>query len=150
MKRILVVVGRVFLLALFTSVSLAYAAQHAITPNGSGNLSGSDWNNACAGLTGNCATTGTTGMVRGDIYYIAGGNYTPVSGWNQLFDRADSGALTIEIRGATATDHGPATGWSSSLDVNTSPARIVPNLAFVNASTGNNTTIWRIRSSNWI
>src|SRR2546421_1087918 len=128
----------------------AHAATHAITPTGAGDKSGSDWANACEGFTGNCATTGTTGMVRGDIYYIAQGQYTPVGGWNQLFDVPDSGALRIEIRGAMPGDHGPANGWNTAFAVSTSPARIVPNLPFANSLTGNNTTIWRIRSSNWV
>src|SRR5256714_5263334 len=128
----------------------AEATSHAITPSGAGDQSGSDWSNACAGFTGSCATTGTTGMLRGDIYYLARGQYIPVGGSNQLFNVPDAGALNIEIRGATATDHGPENGWNTAFDVSTGPARIVPNLPFVNSLSGNNTTIWRIRSSNWI
>jgi hypothetical protein len=149
MKRIAVVQKCVVLAVLLLSAPHVYAASHAITPSGSGTKSGADWNNACAGFTGNCATTGTTGMVRGDIYYVAGGQYSVVGGSNQIFDVADSASLTIEIRGATAADHGPATGWVAGFDVNTAPARIVPSLTYVNNTTGNNTTIWRITSSNW-
>lgn len=150
MKRIAAVQASVVLMALLLyTPHIRAAASHAITPSGSGTKSGADWNNACAGFTGSCATTGTTGMVRGDVYYVAGGQYSVVGGSNQLFDVADSASLTIEIRGATTADHGPATGWMSSFDVNSAPAKIVPNLTFVNNTTGNNTAIWSIKSSNW-
>src|SRR5262245_22928570 len=45
--------------------STAWGACHVITPTGSGNNSGSDWSNACAGFAGNCSSAN---VVRGDTY----------------------------------------------------------------------------------
>jgi hypothetical protein len=86
-------------------------------------------------------------MVRGDTYYVANGAYTTT---NQSFSIADSGAAAITILGATAADHGPATGWSNSLGVDVSPAKFHPNLTYAGTTTGNNTPIWRFISSNWV
>jgi hypothetical protein len=66
-----------------------------------GSNDGSDWNNAWTALPAN--------LVRGDIYYIADGNYPEYT-----FDDAASGAAYIHIKKAIASDHGTDTGWNSS------------------------------------
>ncbi|MGD0008674.1 MAG: hypothetical protein ABSE93_09050 [Terriglobia bacterium] len=86
------------------------AACHVITPSGNGSASGADWNNACAGMTGNCLPSGTTGMVRGDTYYFATGTYPPFAA-----SVADSGSLYIYLTNATVGDHCTGTGWNSGL-----------------------------------
>ncbi len=85
------------LMAVFCASS-AYAACHAVSPIGSGAKSGADWNNAYAGLP--------TTLVRGDIYYLADGNY----GSHLSLSTAASGTLTIELRKAQAYDHGDGAG----------------------------------------
>src|SRR5256885_2021754 len=88
-------------IAFLSCAPFVHATSHYITPNGAGAQSGADWSNACVGFSHNCDTG--TGMVRGDVYYIASGSYTT---YEQLFNVADgAGSLTIEIRGATAADH---------------------------------------------
>ena len=89
-----------------------WAATVVATPSGTGTHSGADWSNACNGLTGNCALSA---LARGDTLYLAGnGHYTTSGG---TFSTAVSGTTTITVKGATASDHGPATGWTSSLGV---------------------------------
>ena len=56
----------IFITFIFSAKS-ASAACHTVTPSGSGSQTGADWNNAYAGLPGT--------LVRGDIYYLADGNY---------------------------------------------------------------------------
>jgi hypothetical protein len=76
----------------------AVGACHVIIPGGSGTRSGSDWNNALAGIP--------TTLIRGDIYYLADGTY-PSYTFNQ------SGTATVEIRKAQSYDHCSDTGWNS-------------------------------------
>lgn len=93
---------------LFLSLSAlhAWGACHVITPAGSGNNSGSDWSNACNGFSGNCSTT--SGMVRGDSYYLGKGNYSAPT-----LSRANSGTTTITIKSPTDADNCTATGYVS-------------------------------------
>jgi hypothetical protein len=91
------------------SAQTAVAACHAVTPSGSGAKTGADWNNAYAGLP---AT-----LVRGDIYYLADGNY----GNHLTLTTPASGTLTIELRKAQSYDYGNANctssigaGWNTS------------------------------------
>jgi hypothetical protein len=75
------------------------STNHHVRAGASGNNSGSDWINAYATLP---AT-----LVRGDVYYIADGDYP-----GYTFDDAASGQKTITIIKATQNDHGVDTGWS--------------------------------------
>jgi hypothetical protein len=77
------------------------AANQYVRPGAAGRNDGSDWTNAYSSLP---AT-----LRRGDTYYLANGNYG-----SYVFDDANSGSTTIVIKKATETDHGTATGWSSS------------------------------------
>lgn len=91
-----------FLFILFAlSISSAFAACHTVTPSGSGSKTGADWSNAFAGLPGT--------LVRGDIYYLADGNY----GHSLTLSQPDSGSLTIEIRKAQSYDNCTSTGWNT-------------------------------------
>jgi hypothetical protein len=82
--------------------SAAFAACHVVTPSGSGTKTGADWNNAFAGLPST--------LVRGDIYYLADGNY----GHNLTLSQPDSGTSVIELRKAQSYDNCTATGWNTS------------------------------------
>lgn len=86
---------------LFIGVHNVEAANHYIRAGATGSVPCSDWisANACNALP---AT-----LVRGDTYYIAGGNYA-----GYTFDDAAVGTTTITIKHATINDHGTATGWN--------------------------------------
>jgi hypothetical protein len=86
-----------FLLASWPS--LGKAACHVVTPSGSGNKSGADWNNAYANLPS---------LVRGDTYYLADG-----AGYNVGTIGAASGSIVTTVKKATASDHCTDTGWNS-------------------------------------
>jgi hypothetical protein len=88
-----------------------FGACHAVSPSGSGTMSGADWNDAYANLPSN--------LVRGDVYYLADGNY----GTSLNVTTAASGTTTITIKKAQAYDYGRASdgcpndisaGWSAS------------------------------------
>jgi len=79
----------------------AMAANYYIRGGATGTNSGSDWNNAYTSLP---AT-----LIRGSVYYIAGGSYPAYT-----FDDAESGTTLITVKKATASDHGTDTGWDSS------------------------------------
>ena len=83
----------------------ASAVCHVVTPAGAGLQDGSTWDNAFAGLP---AT-----LVRGDVYYIATGNYT--GGYR--FNTPESGTTVITIKKVTPTDHCTETGWQASFGV---------------------------------
>ncbi len=72
-----------------------------VTQTGAGNRSGSDWDNAFAGLPAS--------LVRGGTYYVADGTY---SGYT--FDDPASGTEYITLKKATIADHGMDTGWQNS------------------------------------
>src|SRR6476661_5393350 len=102
MRRFLFRIFEILNIVLFTSA--AWGACHVITPNGSGNNSGSDWNNSCNGLSGSCSPS--SGMLRGDSYYIAKGTYSSVT-WS----KGDSGSSNISVKSPTAGDHCTDTGF---------------------------------------
>src|SRR5687767_4517693 len=77
------------------------AANHYIRAGAAGSVPCSDWTSANA-----CNALPAT-LVRGDTYYIAGGNYA-----GYTFDDAAVGTTTITIKHATINDHGTATGWN--------------------------------------
>jgi hypothetical protein len=79
------------------------AADIAVCPApGAGSTDGSNWSNCTSGLP---AT-----LTRGDTYYLADGSYGAVT-----LDDALSSTLWIYIKKATASAHGPATGWDNGL-----------------------------------
>src|SRR5579864_6394310 len=79
----------------------AEAGCHVVTSAGAGTKNGADWNNAMAGVP---AT-----LVRGDIYYLADGIYSPYT-----FTTPDSGTTPVTIKKAVAADHCIETGWNAS------------------------------------
>ncbi len=91
-------------LMLFAFSNITHAANHYIRPNGSvyGVGDGSDWNNAYDGFP--------EILVRGDTYYVAGGDYTN----GVTFDDAESGLTYIYIKKANASDNSGVAGWASS------------------------------------
>ncbi|MGH9400486.1 MAG: hypothetical protein ACRD2P_00080, partial [Terriglobia bacterium] len=89
------------LLMMFVPWQTVLGACHVVTPNGSGSQTGADWNNALANLPGT--------LTRGDVYYLADGNYG-----SYTFNTAASGTATIEIRKAQTYDHCTDTGWNAS------------------------------------
>ena len=91
----------IFITFIFSAKS-ASAACHTVTPSGSGSQTGADWNNAYAGLPGT--------LVRGDIYYLADGNY----GNHLSLSTPTSGTLIIELRKAQSYDNCTSTGWNTS------------------------------------
>jgi hypothetical protein len=89
------------LVAIITALpGVASAADRYVRSDATGLNNGSNWTDAWKVLP---AT-----LVRGDVYYVADGSYG-----NYVFDDAASGSLTIQIRKATASDHGSNTGWSA-------------------------------------
>ena len=129
-------------LAHFLAAAILSASCHVITPAGSGSKNGSDWNNACAGFTGSCASGS---MVRGDSYYLGAGIYSTTG---VDFNKAISGTSVISIVGANAGDHCTNTGYSSALDTSISPAHFVSGTTWVNSSSGNG-TMWIFDTSYW-
>ncbi|WP_433973548.1 hypothetical protein [Tunturiibacter lichenicola] len=95
--------GKSLLLLIFACLAIpqAFAACHTVTPSGSGSKTGADWNNAYAGLPST--------LVRGDIYYLADGNY----GHHLSLSQADSGTSTIELRKAQSYDNCTSAGWNT-------------------------------------
>jgi hypothetical protein len=87
----------------FIAIGQALAACHAVTPSGAGAKSGADWNDAYAGLPGT--------LIRGDIYYLADGNY----GNHLSLNTSASGTLTIELRKAQSYDYGAGSNCSTSI-----------------------------------
>lgn len=76
----------------------AHSACLTMSPAGSGAANGSDWNNTLA-------YTGT--WVRGNVYFLADGNY----GHSLNLSTAQSSTTTIELRKAQSYDHCTDTGW---------------------------------------
>lgn len=80
---------------------LASAACHVVRAGAPANGTGGDWSQAYAELP--------KSLIRGDVYYVAAGTYGA-----HTFADADSGALTIEVRSATPSDHCSDVGWNAS------------------------------------
>jgi hypothetical protein len=81
----------------------AWAANHYIRAGATGANNGSDWTNAFNDLP--------TALIRGDIYYVADGNYCP-NGYS--FDDAVDGEKYIKVLKATVSAHGNDVGWNNS------------------------------------
>jgi hypothetical protein len=90
-----------FLIFACLAIPQAFAACHAVSPSGSGSKTGADWNNAYAGLPST--------LVRGDIYYLADGNY----GHSLSLNTPASGTSSIELRKAQSYDNCTSVGWST-------------------------------------
>lgn len=91
-------------LTLFTAsfTGSSYAACHVILQGGTGAKTGADWSNAWSDLP--------SSLVRGDIYYVAGGQYG-----QHTFADPDNGQTLIQVLAATASNHCTNTGWSGSM-----------------------------------
>jgi len=92
-------------------VSRASATDHAVVPSTmcANNGDGTSWNcaasNGAAGAFRGLPST----LVRGDVYYLADGNY----GNHLSLNAADSGTKVIELRKAQSYDFGGMTGWNT-------------------------------------
>lgn len=86
-------VTRLFLFFWVLTVTHGFAACHAVGPAATGDGSGSSWTNRMKNLP---AT-----LVRGDVYYLADGNYGTYT-----FSTPNSGTTTITIKKAQAYDYG--------------------------------------------
>ncbi len=112
MKRVLIIL---LSLLLFVISDIAFAANHFIRPgpNGGdyGTEDGSDWNNAFDGFPET--------MIRGDTYYIAGGDYDigkygAANNETYIFDDPEDGSTYIYIKKASVdgiSDQTP--GWNT-------------------------------------
>jgi hypothetical protein len=94
--------GILGLIALLVMLTSAEAAIYHVTETGSGNMDGSDWNNAFAGLPGM--------LERGSTYYLADGSYP-----GYTLKTPENNSLWITIRKATETEHGVVTGWNTAM-----------------------------------
>jgi HYDIN/CFA65/VesB-like, Ig-like domain len=92
---------KLVLMASFLPLFTVTAANHCIRAGATGANDGSDWVNAY--------TSVPSTLVRGDIYYIASGNYS-----HYMFSTPESGTTLSTLRKATVADHGTDTGWSAS------------------------------------
>jgi hypothetical protein len=120
------------LAALFLGANPVWAATQYVRAGATGASNGSDWANAHPALP---AT-----LVRGDTYYIAGGNYAAYT-----FDDPQSGTLTITIKKAMVADHGTDAGWQAGYG--TTQATFNSTLRF---ATGNYVLDGQTRNeSNW-
>ncbi len=105
MKKLLLTIMGFFMFILFPAFLWA-ATIHYVTPSGAGSKTGVDWNNAYQGLP--------SSMIRGDIYVVAGGNYSAISLGTPL-----SGTSIITIRKASslpAYGDDLVAGWNSSYE----------------------------------
>ena len=92
------------------AASAAEATNRHVSAGGSGSRDGSDWSNACDGFTGACSPAS---LVRGDVYFVADGDYTAYG--PLTFTKPASSTLRIWIKKAIATDHGSAAGWTDAM-----------------------------------
>jgi|GEM_PF-3014395 len=126
---------------LLLEVSPLFATTVVATPTGSGTNTGVDWAHACAGFTGNCAWSA---LNRGDTLWFGGGS-THYAGQGTM-SQPESGTGLITIQGATASIHGPATGWTNSLGVDSTPA--IWDMNAFSSIAGNNFVT--LRTGYWI
>jgi hypothetical protein len=85
---------------LLASASVQAQSLYYVHAGATGNKSGLDWKNAYTALP--------SSLLRGAIYYIAGGVYPGAT-----FGTPASGSQLITIKKATVSDHGTNTGWSN-------------------------------------
>src|SRR5574337_727949 len=119
-----------FLFVVFTTFlfpAFSWAAAHYIRQGASGTAC-SDWGaNACNALPST--------LVRGDIYYIAGGSYS-----GRTFSTPESGTALITIKGATIADHGTDVGWSDGYSVQNTQAKWTSGLTFASSRSEEHTS----------
>ena len=84
----------------------AFAASHYINAAATGTNDGSSWANAFPSF----AAAITSGMIRGDTYYVAGGTYNE----SPYINVPLSGSLWVYIKKANLTDNGSDPGWDPS------------------------------------
>jgi len=97
------------ILLVFAMQEVCFAKNLFVKPQGAGTGT-TDWNNA----TG-CLKNLT--IARGDVIYLADGDYKDCETTVFQFAVANSGTTPIEFRKATIADHASATGWSDSMGV---------------------------------
>jgi hypothetical protein len=97
-NKSLFIITFLFLVLIGTPV---WAANHYVREGAPGANNGSDWTNAFIDFP--------TTLVRGDIYYVADGNYCPVG---YRFDDPIDGEKYIRVLKATISSHGTDTGWN--------------------------------------
>lgn len=108
----------------FCAVS-SEAAERYVRAGATGSNNGTDWTNAYTSLPAS--------LVRGDVYYVADGNYP-----GYIFNDPVSGNLSITIKKATVADHGTDTGWNNSYGDGACPAspcvQFTGGLTFITAN----------------
>ncbi len=72
-----------------------------------GTGTGADWTNAYTGFGPHASEIDPGSMSRNVTYWVANGNYGP-----QTFGTPDRGSEVITIKGATSSNHGPASDWN--------------------------------------
>lgn len=85
-------------------VSSGFAAEHYVRPGGTCTSSCNSWANAYSQVS-----SALSNAARGDTIWVADGSYNAIT-----LNKAASGTTPITIKKATVSDHGTATGWSSS------------------------------------
>jgi hypothetical protein len=99
MKKIIFIT--LLLPILLSGFSSAEAVDRYVRAGATGANNGTDWANAYSSLP---AT-----LVRGDVYYIAGGTYPA-----HTFNTPSAGTTLITIKKATVANHGTNVGWLDS------------------------------------
>jgi hypothetical protein len=97
-------ITRALTIALLTMASPSWAANHYIRAGATGTGTGNDWINAYTDIP---AT-----LIRGDTYYIAGGNYGKHT-FNSI-----AGTSYVYLKKATAAECGAVNGWQASYESN--------------------------------
>lgn len=91
----------IILLCLYAAMPItSMAAIVCVGPSATGSGSGNDWNNQ--------AVWSSVTLTRGNTYYLADGTYG-----GRTLSTANSGTTLITILKAIESDHGTATGWTS-------------------------------------
>jgi len=105
MKRTSFVYGVIVTIAVFCLGAISAQSQnvHCIRAGATGAGTGNNWTDAYGDIP---AT-----LVRGDTYYIAGGNF---SSGTRVFNTPSSGTTYVYLKKATVTDHGTDVGWNNS------------------------------------
>lgn len=93
---------RSYLVLLVLACGVARGADVHCGASATGSGNGSDWNNQ--------ADFDTLSLTRGNTYFLADGTYT-----GKTLNTANSGSTRIIIKKAVESDHGSATGWTSTL-----------------------------------
>lgn len=93
--------SRVVALAILISACPLLAANRYIRVGASGSNDGSSWANAFTAIPGT--------LVRGDTYYLAGGNYTG----DVSIASTESGSTVTTLKKANATDNSGDAGWDA-------------------------------------